>query len=240
MSIRANFVPTSPTSAVRNTVGKGNEQKQENPKGAASDAALREYCDNHYHQLFPLIAEKVHQEKVQQEKLKEVKAHLNFERCSRRNSRTQETSQYSESRTPNLRGEHGRRRRSRRFRNMSRSPEPKSVFSRIRCDRSESPRHRDPERRTVHARLGRREKGIFNRLRVKEEVCLHTRMTLSPRNTGMPKGKRRAVTKVPAHGERKRSQKEKIVEEGIGSQDRKCKNQALKKTTYPNHGCAKK
>ncbi|GJT56115.1 reverse transcriptase domain-containing protein [Tanacetum coccineum] len=46
---------------------------------------------------------------------------------------------------------------------MSRSPEPKSVFSRIRCDRSESPRHRDPERRTVHARLGRREKGIFNR-----------------------------------------------------------------------------
>ncbi|GJV08644.1 hypothetical protein Tco_1346300 [Tanacetum coccineum] len=48
----------------------------------ASDAALREYCDRNYHQLLPIIAEKVHQEKVQQEKLKAVKACLNFEEAS--------------------------------------------------------------------------------------------------------------------------------------------------------------
>nr|GEW71147.1 hypothetical protein [Tanacetum cinerariifolium] len=40
--------------------------------------ALRDYCDKNYHQLLPIIAEKVHQEKVQQEKLKPVKAHLNL------------------------------------------------------------------------------------------------------------------------------------------------------------------
>ncbi|GKE25311.1 hypothetical protein Tco_1436823 [Tanacetum coccineum] len=44
-----------------------------------SDAALQEYYDKHYHQLLPLIDEKVHQEKTQQDKLKEVKARLNFE-----------------------------------------------------------------------------------------------------------------------------------------------------------------
>ncbi|GKG27257.1 hypothetical protein Tco_0402960, partial [Tanacetum coccineum] len=68
----------------------------------ASDAALREYCDKHYHQLLPIIAEKFHQEKIQQEKLKEVKARLNFEGYSRRNSKVQEVSQHSESRTPNV------------------------------------------------------------------------------------------------------------------------------------------
>ncbi|GKE79581.1 hypothetical protein Tco_1545701, partial [Tanacetum coccineum] len=40
----------------------------------------------------------------EQEKLKEVKAHLNFEGCSGRNSKVQEVSQHSESRTPNIRG----------------------------------------------------------------------------------------------------------------------------------------
>ncbi|GJU06640.1 hypothetical protein Tco_1123070 [Tanacetum coccineum] len=83
-----NLIP--PTSAVRNTVGKGNEQISKNFNRPAFDAALREYCDKHYHQLLPIIAEKVHQEKMQQEKLKEVKAHLNFEGCSRRNSNVQE------------------------------------------------------------------------------------------------------------------------------------------------------
>nr|GEZ09292.1 reverse transcriptase domain-containing protein [Tanacetum cinerariifolium] len=48
----------------------------------ASDAALQEYCDKNYHQLLPIIAEKVHQEKVKQEKLKAVKSRLNFEKTS--------------------------------------------------------------------------------------------------------------------------------------------------------------
>ncbi|GJR16301.1 hypothetical protein Tco_0798953 [Tanacetum coccineum] len=175
MSVQADLVLTPPTSAVRNTVERGDAQNQENPKGATFEAALREYCDKHHHQLLPLIAEKVHQEKVQQDKLKEVKARLNFEGCSRRNSKTQETSQYSELRTPNLRGEQGSKRRSRRSRSMSRSPEPKSVCSRIRRDRLESPRHRDPKRGTVHTRLGRKEKGVFNRMGSKERsVSAHS------------------------------------------------------------------
>nr|GFA64077.1 reverse transcriptase domain-containing protein [Tanacetum cinerariifolium] len=107
---------------------------------------LWEYYDKYYHQLSLIIAEKVHQEKVQQEKLKEVKSRLNFEGCSGRNSRIQEESQHSESRTPNVRGENRRGRRSGRSRNMSGSPERNSVFSRRKCDRSESPRHRPSSR----------------------------------------------------------------------------------------------
>nr|GEW65836.1 reverse transcriptase domain-containing protein [Tanacetum cinerariifolium] len=55
--------PTAPTSVVQNTVGKGKETTQENLNGPASDAALREYCDKHYNQLLPIVAEKMHQEK---------------------------------------------------------------------------------------------------------------------------------------------------------------------------------
>nr|GFB13976.1 reverse transcriptase domain-containing protein [Tanacetum cinerariifolium] len=87
MSTQAEPISTPPTSVVRSTVGKGNEQTLKNPNRPASDATLREYCDKHYHQLLPLIAEKVHQGKAQQDKLKDVKAHLNFEGCSRRNSK---------------------------------------------------------------------------------------------------------------------------------------------------------
>nr|GFA09971.1 reverse transcriptase domain-containing protein [Tanacetum cinerariifolium] len=62
---------TPPTSAMRNTVGREKEKTSKNPDRPASYAVLREYCDKHYHQLLPIIAEKVHNEKVQQEKLKE-------------------------------------------------------------------------------------------------------------------------------------------------------------------------
>ncbi|GKD33939.1 reverse transcriptase domain-containing protein [Tanacetum coccineum] len=107
-----------PTFAVRNTVGKRNEKNSKNPSRPASDAALREYCDKRYHQLLPIIVEKVHQEKVQQENLKEVKARLNFEGCLGRHSRIREVSQHSESRTPNVIGEHRRGRRSRLSRSI--------------------------------------------------------------------------------------------------------------------------
>ncbi|GKG56744.1 hypothetical protein Tco_0580068, partial [Tanacetum coccineum] len=50
---------------------------------------------------------------MQQEKLTGVKARLNFKGCSRRNLKAQEVSQHSESRTPNVRGEHRRGRRTR-------------------------------------------------------------------------------------------------------------------------------
>ncbi|GJS41649.1 reverse transcriptase domain-containing protein [Tanacetum coccineum] len=82
--------------------------------------------------------------KVQQEKLKEVKARLNFE----------EVSQHSESGTPSRRRDLTKRIESRRICGVSGSPEP-------RCGRSESPRKRDSERKTVFKRL---EKVVFHRL----------------------------------------------------------------------------
>ncbi|GJX94101.1 hypothetical protein Tco_0348687, partial [Tanacetum coccineum] len=71
---------SQPTSVVRNTLGK--EPVPEDPDKPISDEALREYCDRNYHQILPIIAEKVYQEKVQHEKLKAVKARLNFEETS--------------------------------------------------------------------------------------------------------------------------------------------------------------
>nr|GEW86641.1 reverse transcriptase domain-containing protein [Tanacetum cinerariifolium] len=110
----------------------------------AFDAALREYCNRNYHQLLPIIAEKVHQEKVHQEKLKAVKTRLNFE----------EASQHSESGTPSRRRDLKKRLGSRHVCSMFGSPKP-------RRGHSESPRKRDPERKTVFKRL---EKDVFHRL----------------------------------------------------------------------------
>nr|GEU39412.1 reverse transcriptase domain-containing protein [Tanacetum cinerariifolium] len=92
--------------------------------------------NRNYHQLLPIIAEKVHQEKVHQEKLKAIKARINFE----------EASQYSESGTPSRRMSLKERLRSRHVCSMSGSPEP-------RRGHSESPRKRDPEIKTVFKRL---------------------------------------------------------------------------------------
>nr|GEY87009.1 reverse transcriptase domain-containing protein [Tanacetum cinerariifolium] len=136
---------SQPTFVVRNTLGK--EQISQDLGRHVSDAALREYCDRNYHQLLPIIDEKVHQEKVQQENLKTVKARLNFE----------EVSQHSESGTPSRRRDLKKRLESRRVCSMSESPKP-------RRGRSESPRKRDSERQTVFKRL---EKGVFHRLRDK-------------------------------------------------------------------------
>ncbi|GJR39971.1 reverse transcriptase domain-containing protein [Tanacetum coccineum] len=149
MSTHSGPSPTTNTSAVRNTVGRGKEKSQENPNEPASDAALREFCDKNYNQLLPILAEKMHQEKVQQEKLKAVKARLNFE----------ETSQYSESGAPSRRRDVRKRLGPKDARSMSRSPEP-------RRDRSRSPRRKDPKRETVFRRL---EKGVFHRLGDKEK-----------------------------------------------------------------------
>ncbi|GJR58271.1 reverse transcriptase domain-containing protein [Tanacetum coccineum] len=84
-----------------------------------------------------------------QEKLKAVKARLNFE----------EVSQHSESGTPGRRRDLRKRLGSTRICSVSESPEP-------RRGRSESPRKRDQERKTVFKRL---EKGVFHRLGDKEK-----------------------------------------------------------------------
>ncbi|GKA56967.1 reverse transcriptase domain-containing protein [Tanacetum coccineum] len=150
MSTHSCPTPTAPTSAVRNTAGRGKEIPQENLDGSASDAALREYCDKHYNQLLPILIEKMHQEKVQQEKLKAIKAHLNFE----------EVSQHSESGTPSRMKDLKKRLEHKHIRSISESLEP-------RRDRSESPRKKGPERKTVFKRLEKG--GVFHRLGDKEK-----------------------------------------------------------------------
>ncbi|GJX53406.1 reverse transcriptase domain-containing protein [Tanacetum coccineum] len=126
----------------QNTLGK--EPVPQDPGRPISDEALREYCDMNYHQILPIIAENVHQEKAQQEKLKAVKARLNFE----------ETSRHSESGTPIRRRDLKERLGPRYVRERFRSPKP-------RRGRSESPKKKGSERKTVFKRL---ERGVFHRL----------------------------------------------------------------------------
>ncbi|GKD21056.1 hypothetical protein Tco_1222759 [Tanacetum coccineum] len=144
---------SQPTSVVRNSLGK--EPVPQDPGRLISDEALREYYDRNYHQILPIIAEKVHQEKVQQEKLKEVKSHLNFE----------ETSRHSESGTPIKRRGLKEMFGPRHVRSRSESPEP-------RRDRPKSPKKKGPERKAVFKRL---EKGVFHRLGDKgKSVSVHS------------------------------------------------------------------
>nr|GEX49620.1 reverse transcriptase domain-containing protein [Tanacetum cinerariifolium] len=132
---------------------RGKEPTPQDRDRPAFDAALREYCDKNYNQLLPIIAKKFNKEKERNEMLKEVKARLNFERCSR-------TSRYSESRTMSTR-EH--------------------------------------------------EKGI---------------------DLGAPT----TTTNAPTRDIQERSQKVRIVEVGIGSQDPRRRNQMGRSTTYLSRG----
>ncbi|GKA51749.1 reverse transcriptase domain-containing protein [Tanacetum coccineum] len=213
MSTHSGPSPTAPTSAVRNTVGRGKETSQENLNGPASNATLREYCDKHYNQLLLILAEKMHQEK------------------------------HFESGTPSRRRDLRKRLGSKYVRNVSRSPEP-------RRDRSESPRKRGLERKTVFKRL---EKGVFHRLGDNKRVCLNTRTIQDTIRTTTVAEILKAVTKVPAreehnlllrkiitkknpHAGRKCCPKGKIVQEDTGSQDQKGRSQVLRRTICPNHG----
>ncbi|GJY09895.1 reverse transcriptase domain-containing protein [Tanacetum coccineum] len=138
--------PRQPTSAIRNTIGRGKEPATQDQGGPTSDATLQEYCDKNYNQLLPIMAEKFNREKEKSKKLKELKSWINFEGCSG-------TSRYSESKMMDTK-EHEKRHRSRR----SRSPRT-SVFSRIRRKRSRSPRKRLKEG-GVFKRLGSRGKSV--------------------------------------------------------------------------------
>ncbi|GJR37033.1 hypothetical protein Tco_1212717 [Tanacetum coccineum] len=88
---------------------------------------LREMCDKNYHQLLPLIAEKMQKEKEQKDKLNA---------------------------TPTARTE-PRRRRGDRY-SRSPSPHT-SVFKRLKRNRSPSPRPRSQKEGGVFNRLGRKE-----------------------------------------------------------------------------------
>ncbi|GKA54098.1 hypothetical protein Tco_0753047 [Tanacetum coccineum] len=82
MSNHERTTPSQPTSAARNTVGRGKEPDTQDRGGPMSDAALREYCDKNYNKLLSIIAKKFNREKEKSEKLKELKSRLNFEGCS--------------------------------------------------------------------------------------------------------------------------------------------------------------
>nr|GEV46396.1 reverse transcriptase domain-containing protein [Tanacetum cinerariifolium] len=58
MSNHEQTAPRQPTSAGRNTIGKGKEPTPQDQGRLASDIALREYCDKNYNQLMPIIVEK--------------------------------------------------------------------------------------------------------------------------------------------------------------------------------------
>ncbi|GJX42072.1 hypothetical protein Tco_0257062 [Tanacetum coccineum] len=90
-------ITNNPTSAVRNTGGRNGPQGLEEPM---SDEVLREMCDKNYHQLLPLIAEKMQKEKEQKDKLNAVKARLIYGEESGVKIRSREESHYSESKTP--------------------------------------------------------------------------------------------------------------------------------------------
>ncbi|GKA74332.1 hypothetical protein Tco_0780634 [Tanacetum coccineum] len=156
MSTSEQHTPTIPTSAVRNTKVRSGPQGLEEP---TSDEVLRELCDKNYHQLLPLIAEKMQKEKEQQDKLNAVRARLLYGDESERNPRNHEESHYSGSKTPTARTELRRRHGS----NHSQSPSPiASVFRRLRRNRPPSPRPRPWK-----------EGGVFNRLGEKNKAHLH-------------------------------------------------------------------
>nr|GEU48020.1 reverse transcriptase domain-containing protein [Tanacetum cinerariifolium] len=125
----------------------GKEQILQDLDRPAFDATLREYYDRNYHQLLPIIIEKVHQEKGQQEKLKAVKSRLNFE----------EVSQHSDSGILIRRRDLKKRLGSGQVHSTTGSHKP-------RRDCFESPRNKDSERRTMFKRM---EKGVFHMLRDK-------------------------------------------------------------------------
>ncbi|GKD41483.1 hypothetical protein Tco_1261690 [Tanacetum coccineum] len=135
MSNHEQSAPSQPKSAMRNTAGRGKEPVTQDRGDPASDAALREYCDKNYNQLLPIMAEKFNREKEKSEKLKELKAWLNLEGCSR-------TSWYSESKTrsrsPRLRVKEGvmfKRLGSRR-KNVSTHSDSYSQRSYTRCTKT--------------------------------------------------------------------------------------------------------
>ncbi|GJV37976.1 hypothetical protein Tco_1410453 [Tanacetum coccineum] len=157
MSTHEQQTTINPASAVRNTRGRNGPQGLEEPM---SDEVLREMCDKNYHQLLPLIAEKMQKEKEQKDKLNAVKARLIYGDESEIKIRSREESHYLESKTPTARTKQRRRHRDRH----SRSPSPHaSVFKRLKKDRSPSRRPRPRKEGGVFNRLGRKEPATFAR-----------------------------------------------------------------------------
>ncbi|GJX79581.1 reverse transcriptase domain-containing protein [Tanacetum coccineum] len=142
--INAQPTPSHPRFDVRNTVGKD----KQTPQGSARTTSvvdLEEFCEKHYEKLLPIMADKYEHERRKKEKLEEVKARLDFGDVRKRTTKTQESA-YSESRT-----------RSPRRHRRSHSPRQSfSVFTRLKRERSRSPRHDQKNK-------ARRESNVFKR-----------------------------------------------------------------------------
>ncbi|GJU35389.1 hypothetical protein Tco_1183743 [Tanacetum coccineum] len=201
MSNHEQPTPSHPKSDVRNTTGKNKQILQDSVR-TTSAVDLEEFCEKHYEKLLQIMADKYEYEKRKKEKPEEVKARLDFGDARKKSTRAQESA-YSESRTISPR-------RQRRSRSPRRNP---SVFTRLRRERSRSPRHeyKNKERResTVFKRLGSMRREVPPRILI-------------------------AVRK--AQGIQKITLKVKIVKAGIGSLNYEGKNPVSKMMISPNLG----
>ncbi|GJR72077.1 hypothetical protein Tco_0084442 [Tanacetum coccineum] len=145
MSNHEQPTPSHPKFDVQNTAGK-NKQTPQGSVRTTSAVDLEEFCEKHYEKLLPIMADKYEYEKRKKEKLEEVKARLDFGDAQKKSTRAQEST-YSESRTISPR-------RQRRSRSPCHNP---SVFTRLRRERSRSPRHE-------YKSKARRESTVFKRL----------------------------------------------------------------------------
>ncbi|GKD91848.1 hypothetical protein Tco_1371685 [Tanacetum coccineum] len=148
MSTHEQHTLTVPTSAVRNTGGRSGPQRLEEP---TPDEILRELCDKSYHQLLPLIAEKMQKEKEQQDKLNT---------------------------TPTARTEPKRRHENRRSRSTT---SVASVFKRLKQNRPPSPRPRPRKEGGVFNRLGGKERSASARSDSRHQSSHEKEIEVQPR-----------------------------------------------------------
>ncbi|GJY09722.1 hypothetical protein Tco_0377907 [Tanacetum coccineum] len=210
---------------MRNTRGRNGPQGLEEPM---SDEVLREMCDKNYHQLLPLIAEKMQKEKEQKEKLNAVKARLINGDESGIKIRSREESHYSESKTPTTRTEPRRRHEDRH----SRSPSPHaSVFKRLNKYRSPSLRPRPRKEGGVFNRLGRKELATSARSGSRRRSPQAKRNEIEPRRH-QQKGTSSRMTS--------RYSKAKIVKGVTGNPNQEDIGRAPMKTISPSLGHVRK
>ncbi|GKA19204.1 hypothetical protein Tco_0699119 [Tanacetum coccineum] len=145
MSNHKQPTPSHPKSDVRNTAGKDKQTPQGSTR-TTSTVDLEEFCEKHYEKLLPIMADKYEYEPRKKEKSKEVKARLDFGGTRKKSTRAQESA-YSESRTMS----------PRRHRRPHSPRQSSSVFTRLKRERSRSPRH-------DHKNKTRRESAVFKRL----------------------------------------------------------------------------
>ncbi|GKE12727.1 reverse transcriptase domain-containing protein [Tanacetum coccineum] len=205
MSNHEQPTPSHPKSDVWNMEGKD----KQTPQGSARTTSaidLEEFCEKHYEKLLPIMVDKYENEQRKKEKLEEVKARLDFGEARKKSTKAQESS-YSESRTMS----------PRRHRHSHSPRQSSSVFTRLKRERSRSPRH-DHKSKTI------RESTVFKRLRSRGRSVSHPRTPIAVRK---------------AQGIRKITLKAKIVKEGTGSLNYEEKSPVSKMMISPNLGHVK-